>query len=190
MHVVHPITDLYWGPAALWFYVRHGRPTSRPVIEREGEPDPEKLPTWITSAKAISHCGAGCVLGDIGGEWLVRATGMTIAGKPLYADFLLDFAFAWLLGVGFQYFTIAPMREIGLRQGLWAAVKADTFSIIAFQVGLFAGMWVYQESLFAPGPAKTTASYRLLMQRAMIVGFFTAWPVNGRLVRAGEKEGM
>ncbi|MEU9245424.1 DUF4396 domain-containing protein [Streptomyces sp. NPDC048385] len=28
------------------------------------------------------------------------------------------------------------------------------------------------------------------MQLAMIVGFFTAWPVNGWLVRAGWKERM
>ncbi len=115
---------------------------------------------------------------------------MTVAGKPLYADFLMDFTLVWLLGIGFQHFTIAPMRDIGVAQGLRAAVKADTFSIASFQTGLFAGTWVYQEALFAPGLAKTTDSYRLLMQLAMIVGFFTAWPVNGRLVRAGRKERM
>ncbi|MFF7980163.1 DUF4396 domain-containing protein [Streptomyces sp. NPDC007901] len=190
MHLIYPITALYWGPAALWFYVRHGRRTSLPVIEREGELDPEKSPRWVSSAKAISHCGAGCVLGDIVGEWLVRATGMTVAGKPLYADFLMDFALAWLFGIGFQYFTIAPMRDLSVAQGLWAAVKADTFSIVSFQIGLFAGMWIYQEALFAPGLAKTTAAYWLLMQLAMILGFFTAWPVNGWLVRAGWKERM
>ncbi|MFD5163242.1 DUF4396 domain-containing protein [Streptomyces hawaiiensis] len=190
MHVVYPVTALYWGPAAVWFYAAQGRLTSRAVIEREGEPDPDALPGWVTSAKAISHCGAGCVLGDIAGEWLVHAAGLTIAGKPLYADFLLDFTFAWLFGVGFQYFSIAPMRDMGLAQGLWAAVKADTFSIVSFEIGLFAGMLLYQEVLFAPGLAKPTASYWLFMQLAMVVGFFTAWPVNGWLVRAGWKERM
>ncbi len=48
----------------------------------------------MSSAKAISHCGAGCVLGDTVGEWLVLATGMTVAGKPLYADFLMNFTLA------------------------------------------------------------------------------------------------
>ncbi|MCX4452297.1 hypothetical protein OOK58_09220 [Streptomyces sp. NBC_01728] len=42
MHLVYPITALHWGPATLWFYLRHGRRTSRPAIEREDEPDPEK----------------------------------------------------------------------------------------------------------------------------------------------------
>ncbi|MEV7891871.1 DUF4396 domain-containing protein [Streptomyces sp. NPDC088357] len=86
----------------------------------------------MASAKAISHCGTGCILGDI-------------AGKPLHADFLLDFI-VWLPGIGFQHFTIAPMRDIGPRRALGAEVKADTFSIISFQTGLFAGMRLYQEA--------------------------------------------
>ncbi|WP_340374887.1 hypothetical protein U5640_06815 [Streptomyces sp. SS7] len=85
----YPVTALYWGPAALWFCIAHGRRSSRPVIEREGEPDPEKHPRWTTSAKAISHRGAGCVLGDTAGEWLVRTGGLTIAGKSPHADFLM-----------------------------------------------------------------------------------------------------
>jgi hypothetical protein len=30
----------------------------------------------------------------------------------------------------------------------------------------------------------------MMMQLAMIIGFFTAWPVNSWLVRAGAKEKM
>ncbi|MFG2794710.1 hypothetical protein [Streptomyces sp. NPDC048419] len=44
MHLVSPITARHWGPAALWFYARRSQRTARPVIERKGEPDPEKLP--------------------------------------------------------------------------------------------------------------------------------------------------
>jgi hypothetical protein len=54
---------------ALWFYVKHGRRTSIPMIERMSEPDSEKLPRWNILSKAVSHCGAGCTLGDIAGEW-------------------------------------------------------------------------------------------------------------------------
>ena len=108
----------------------------------------------------------------------------------LYADFALDFTMAWLLGVGFQYFTIVPMRRIGKLQGIWAAVKADTLSIIAFQIGLFAGMFLYQQVLFAPGLPTTSAAYWMFMQLSMIAGFFTAWPVNVWLLRVGWKERM
>ncbi|MEU4293154.1 DUF4396 domain-containing protein [Kribbella sp. NPDC026596] len=82
------------------------------------------------------------------------------------------------MGRVFQYFTIAPMRDLSPRQGLWAAIKADTLSILAFQIGLFAGMWAHQTVLFPPGLPKTTAAYWQMMELAMILGFFTAWPVN------------
>lgn len=48
-------------------------------------------------SKVISHCGVGCTPADIGAEWLAYSAGLAIAGKALYADFLLDFAFAWML---------------------------------------------------------------------------------------------
>ena len=42
MRLVYPITALRWGPA--------------------------KLPGWVTSVKAIRHCGAECMLGGISSE--------------------------------------------------------------------------------------------------------------------------
>lgn len=190
MNLVYPITALYWGPVAVWFYFTRGRRTSKRVIERRGRPDPDELPAWDVRSKAASHCGAGCTLGDIGAEWLVYGLGLTVAGKALWADMPLDFAFAWVLGIVFQYFSIVPMRDIGRLRGVWAAIKADTLSILAFQLGLFLGMWIYQDVLFPPGLPKTTAAYWMMMQLAMILGFFTALPVNAWLVRIGWKERM
>lgn len=212
MEVVYPVTALYWGPVTAWFYRRYGRDPSKlreagparshgpgamartdaPARHREasGEEGSEEPITWTQVATSDSHCGAGCTIGDIVGEWLVFAIGFTIAGKALYADMLFDFVFAWTLGVVFQYCTIVPMRGLGFRQGVWAAVKADTLSIVAFQVGLFAGMFFYQELLFAHPLPKTTASYWMFMQLAMVFGFFTAYPVNKLLLRVGWKERM
>ncbi len=190
MNVVYPVTALYWGPVALWFYFRHGKRKSTPVIEQQGPPDPDQLPRWNILSKAVSHCGAGCTLGDIAGEWLVASLGLMIAGKSLLADIPMDFAWAWTLGIAFQYFTIVPMRDIGPIKGIWAAIKVDTLSILAFQVGLFAGMAIYQELIFAPGLEKSTATYWMMMQLAMILGFFTALPVNHWLVVKGLKEKM
>lgn len=191
MNAVYPITALYWGPGALWFYWKHGRRKTTPMIEKMGPPpDPDKMPTWVTLSKAVFHCGAGCTLGDIAGEWLVHSYGLSAFGSTLVADFGLDFAIAWTLGVVFQYFTIVPMRDIGKLQGVWAAIKADTLSIVAFQAGLFGGMAVYQELIFAPGLPKTTATYWMMMQLAMILGFFTALPVNDWLIKKGLKEKM
>jgi hypothetical protein len=190
MNIVYPVSALYWGPVGLWFYWRHGRRRATSTIEREGEVDVETLPRWTVLANAVSHCGAGCTIGDIGGEWLVFAFSLMIAGESLYADFAFDFAFAWVLGVAFQYFTIVPMRQMRRWQGLWTAIKADTLSIVAFQVGLFAGMATYQKLLFDPGLAKTTSSYWMMMQVSMVIGFFTAWPMNAWLIRRSIKEAM
>ncbi len=190
MNLVYPLTALYWGPLALWFYVKHGRRSSMPVIDKRGMPDPDTMPRWVVLSKAVMHCGAGCTLGDIAGEWLVHSLGLSIGGKALLADIPMDFVWAWTLGVVFQYFTIVPMRDIGRLKGIWAAMKADTLSILAFQVGLFAGMAIYQELLWPHPLPKTTATYWMLMQLAMILGFFTAMPVNNLLIKRGLKEKM
>lgn len=190
MDLVYPITALYWGPVALWFYFKHGRRTSRPLLEEDGQPASEKMPRWNVLSKAVGHCGAGCTLGDIAGEWLVAGLGLTIAGEGLLADIPMDFAWAWTLGVAFQYFTIVPMRDMSKIKGIWAAMKVDTLSLLAFQVGLFAGMAIYQKLIFAPGLPKSTATYWLMMQLAMILGFFTAMPVNNWLINKGLKDEM
>jgi cytochrome c-type biogenesis protein CcmH/NrfF len=44
--------------------------------------------------------------------------------------------------------------------------------------------------LFQPPLPIDASSHWFMMQVGMIVGFFTAWPVNRRLVRAGIKEKM
>jgi hypothetical protein len=82
------------------------------------------------------------------------------------------------------------MREVGKIKGIWAAMKADTLSILAFQVGLFAGMAIYQMLIWTEPLPKTTATYWMMMQLSMIVGFFTAMPVNSWLIRKGFKEKM
>ena len=190
MNLVYPINALYWGPVGVWFYSRYGRRKAKTVLARTYPSGREPTPGWAMKFEAVSHCGAGCTLGDIGAEWLVATLGLTIAGEALFADYLLDFVFAWTLGIAFQYLTIVPMRDLGRLRGVWAAIKADTLSILAFQVGLFAGMAFYQKVIWSPPLSHATATYWMTMQLAMILGFFTAWPVNGWLIKKGLKEGM
>jgi hypothetical protein len=178
MEAVWPVTALYFGPLAWPAYRRWARP---------GAEYGERVLVGI----GVSHCGAGCTLGDIAGAWLVLALGWTIAGLALPAEYLVDFTLAFMLGIVFQYFSIAPMRGLGLRDGLVAALKADTLSLIAFEVGLFAWMAFIQLVLFRhPHLAPDHAAYWLLMQVGMLLGFATAYPVNVWLIRRGIKEAM
>jgi len=55
----------------------------------------------------------------------------------LLTAFILDFTFAWLLWIFFQYLAISEMRKVSLREGLADSIKADTLSLSAFEIGLF-----------------------------------------------------
>jgi hypothetical protein len=62
MNLVWPITALYGGLLALWFYYAYGQ-TARQRVKQ----DP---PYAIIVAKGALHCGSGCTLSDILAEWL------------------------------------------------------------------------------------------------------------------------
>ncbi len=180
MSVVWPLTMLYWGPLGLFFYFSFGRAT-----RDENKPDP---PMWKATFLGATHCGAGCALGDFIGEWLAFALTLTIAGSELTGRLAAAFVLAYLIGVAFQYFSIAPMRGLGLRDGLVAAVKADTLSLVAYEVGMFGCMIAFAK---LASPLKPTdAAYWVRMQVAMVAGFATTYPVNYWLIQRGVKEKM
>jgi uncharacterized protein DUF4396 len=140
----------------------------------------------------VSHCGAGCTLGDIIAEFAVFGLGATVAGLTLGAEYIGDYIAAIALGIAFQYFAVAPMRGLSLCKGLIEAVKADVASLTAFEICLFGWMSLMFFVLF-PAPHHLTPVgpvYWFLMQIGMIAGFFTAWPVNTWLIRVGVKEAM
>ncbi len=159
-----------------------------------GQPVPpdERRPWWVTMAIEVSHCGSGCALGDVISEFAIFALGLTIAGLTLGAEYVGDYIFALAFGIIFQYFAIAPMRGLGLRDGLKAAAKADFISLTAFEIGLFGWMAIMTFVLF-PAPHSLTpssAAFWLLMQIGMIIGYFCSWPANVWLVNRGIKVPM
>lgn len=114
-----------------------------------------------------------------------------IVGLALWPEYIADYFLAFLLGIAFQYFSIAPMRGLGVGEGIVAALKADTLSLTAFELGLFGWMAIIQFVLF---PIKhlhpDTPVYWFLMQIGMMLGFLTSYPVNAWLLKAGLKEKM
>lgn len=190
MEAVWPVTGLYFGPAAVAAYHAWGRPLTHRWQASHGEPPPK--PSYATTAVGVSHCGAGCTLGDIIAEFAIFGLGATIAGLALAAEYIGDYLAAIALGIIFQYFAIAPMRGLPLRKGLTEAAKADVASLTAFEVGLF-GWMALTFFVFFPAPRHLHPDnpvYWFLMQIGMIAGFFTAWPVNAWLIRRGIKEAM
>lgn len=191
MEVVWPVTALYFGPVASWGYRRWGRPKSPRWLAEHHLDEPPQRPGWTSVALGVSHCGAGCTLGDIIAETTIFLIGWEIAGMALWPEFIGDYSLALILGVAFQYFAIAPMRDLSLGEGLKQAVTADFLSLTAFEVGLF-GWMALMAFVFFPGPHLRPDSpvYWFGMQLGMVLGFATAWPVNVWLIRRGIKEPM
>ena len=136
---------------------------------------PEDQVTLSQVALATSHCGAGCALADLLAEFGIAAAGITLFGLTLWADYAIDFAAAWTLGIAFQYFSIKPMKKLSAGAALIAAIKADTLSISAFQIGMYAWMAIVFFFLF-PRPHLTPMQslYWLMMQIAIEFSF-AAW---------------
>lgn len=194
MNVVWPVSALFGGVLVVLAYRRLATPRD--------EPGHRKPPFPAVVAKGALHCGSGCTLGDVAAEWLAFAV-PTIAtwfgwhwlfAEKTFAVWILDFVFAFLLGIVFQYFAIVPMRALSFGKGVIAALKADTLSLAAWQVGMYAGMALLQFGLIRHAyghiAAVDTPEFWFAMQLAMLAGFGTAYPVNWWLIRTGIKEAM
>ncbi|HEY1736965.1 MAG TPA: DUF4396 domain-containing protein [Methylovirgula sp.] len=197
MNAVWPLTALYAGVFGLVFYWRWSRSKSDHATAGA-----EQAPWSVSVAKATTHCGAGCTLGDIIAEWtafLIPAIAVAFGWKTLFTEkmfaiWVLDFVLAFLIGILFQYFTIQPMRHLSVRAGLVAALKADGASITAWQIGMYGAMAAIQFLWFraAYGAMAPTdcPEFWFAMQLAMLCGFATSFPANAALMHFGLKEPM
>lgn len=200
MNAVWPLTALFGGPLLIAFYLRHGRAPEGGGHHHHhgGGHDPDAAAV----TKGALHCGAGCALGDIlaeGGAALWPAL-LVPFGYPgfwperIFAAWGLDFVLAFVLGIVFQYYAIVPMRDLSPWRGVVEALKADTLSLISWQVGMYGAMalfhfWIFPDLIGAP-LIPASAPFWLAMQIAMGAGLLTAWPTNLFLIRAGIKEAM
>ncbi|WP_217999748.1 DUF4396 domain-containing protein [Curtobacterium ammoniigenes] len=197
MNVVWPLTMLFGSVLWLAFYFRSGRAAPRGDHADKGK---RRMP--VSVAVGASHCGAGCAIGDLVGEFAlvaVPALGALVGLHSLYADkifasWIIDFVIAFIAGVVFQYFSIVPMRGLSFWKGVGAALKADTLSITSWQVGMYGFMALAQFVLLpawlAGRASVLTPEFWVAMQVAMIAGFACAYPVNWWLIRIGVKEAM
>ncbi len=207
MNFVWPAVALFASVVALWGYWTVGRlamhEIAHPAMEK-GETPPHKAQTSFATkvAKGASHCGAGCTLGDICAEWLaflVPAVAVWLGWHSLFETkmfsvWILDYIFAYVFGIVFQYYSIKPMRDLSVGQGIVQAIKADTLSLTSWQLGMYGFMaiahfWIFG-SLLGAELEVNSFEFWFMMQIAMIFGFMTAYPVNWWLIKSGVKEAM
>lgn len=199
MKLVWPLTTLYMGPIGLYAYwswgrvsIAHAPSAEHPMdhhdmAEHMGGHHHPTRPFWQSVFVSSTHCGAGCSIGDIIGEAILAATPFVLAGSSLFTSYIVDFVLAYVIGIAFQYFSIVPMQKLTPGEGLRSALKADTASLIAYEIGMFAWMGVVHW-LIPVSPTEPT--YWFLMQISMMVGFVTSYPANWVLVRRGVKHAM
>jgi hypothetical protein len=207
MNIVWPVTALFGTVWVLRQYFRYGRLATKEKAEaakkhHEEPPNKRLTPFPAMVANGTLHCGSGCTLGDICAEWLVFAVPAVavafgwrgVFADKIFATWIIDYLFAYAFGIVFQYFTIAPMRGLSFGQGIVAAVKADTLSLTAWQIGMYGFMAIAYFGIFrsALGTQLQTDSveFWFMMQTAMLCGLATAYPVNWWLIKRGLKERM
>ncbi|KAJ4507495.1 hypothetical protein HRR83_004073 [Exophiala dermatitidis] len=145
-------------------------------------------PMFATITIATCHCGAGCVLGDMIGEWLIYKSDATINGSMLYAAFVVDFVLALAFGIVFQYFSIAPMVGDYGWKSIIRSAKADFLSLVFFEIGLFGWMAIFDLLIFDQKLGMNNMTYWFMMQIGMFFGHWTGFPINWVLINRGIKE--
>jgi Domain of unknown function (DUF4396) len=189
MNAVWPVTALFGTAWIVWQYFVFGGRAERP-------------PFPVTVATGTLHCGAGCTLGDISAEWIVFAFPTIAVGlgwhslfdDKIFSLWIADYLLAYAFGIVFQYFTIVPMRELSFGRGIAAAVKADTLSLTAWQLGMYGfvavARFIIFPGVFAASLSTASTEFWFVMHIAMLFGFVTSYPVNWWLLRKGVKEPM
>ena len=210
MNVVWVLTALWASYLALWAYFKFGMETApkedgkdmdmgadmkmdmsmkdMPMNRPMGNMD---RPHWQSIALSALHCGAGCTLADIIGEWITCYFPISIGGSMIIGNWVFDFILALIIGIYFQFYAIREMEKISVAAGLIRAFKADFFSLLSWQVGMYGWMAIVYFVIFKDIPlAKDTWAFWFMMQIAMLIGFACAHPMNALLIKLGVKKGM
>ncbi|HYW97097.1 MAG TPA: DUF4396 domain-containing protein [Bacteroidales bacterium] len=194
MNFVYPITALYAGLLALVVYYTIGRKTTSKAVKAakaNNKPPPSKQkPFWQSVGVGALHCGSGCTLGDILAETLLLFVPFFLFGRAIFGAWVVDYVFAFVIGIIFQYYSIKPMKGLSPKQGLIAALKADTLSLTSWQIGMYGWMAISTFLIFKHELEASDPVFWFMMQIAMIFGFLTAYPVNWWLLRRKIKEVM
>ncbi len=122
MNVVWPITGLYAGPIALWGYFAYGRADGHDEHAGAITAAANRSRPSSASAQPIAAQAARSATSSRSG-WHFRVPAVAVwfgwhslFAEKMFAVWILDFVFAFAIGIVFQYFAIVPMRELSFRR--------------------------------------------------------------------------
>lgn len=193
MNIVWPLTALWASIVGLIAYYAFGRarrsmpmpmPMTMKMPMKMDMPMATHRPMWQQVALSALHCGAGCTVADISGEWLA-----SLLSIGLIFGWAVDYVLALIIGIMFQYAAIRSMETISIKQGYLKALKVDFWSLTSWQIGMYGWMAI---AIFVIGIPidRFSSEFWFMMQVAMLVGFITSYPTNWLLIKYGIKKGM
>ena len=146
-------------------------------------------PRWQAIALSTLHCGAGCTLADLTGEWFTAVVPISVGGSLIAGSWIFNYLLALVFGFWFQYLAIRSMSSLSAGRALNRAVKAD-FSRSPHGRRVCTAGWHSSISFSLPQRLcpKAHGPFWFMMQLAMCAGFLLAYPVNGWLIRLGIKK--
>lgn len=189
MNYVWTITGLYAGPLALLAYFKLGRAPKK-SNHHQMQMQHSQKPFWQSVVLGALHCGSGCTVGDLLSESFLLLVPVTIFGSALAGRWAIDYVFAFVIGIIFQYYAIKPMKKLSSGGALKAALKADALSLTSWQIGMYGWMAISIFLIFHHSLEPDNLLFWFMMQIAMLLGFCTAYPVNWLLIKKGIKEAM
>lgn len=174
MSPLWPITALYFGPLAVWAYLREGA-RSKTGFSAE-------------AFTAGAPGGAASLIGHLIGVPLVVTGGLTIAGLDLWPMIAAIALIATALLFAYEFFVATvPERRLAPGRGAVVAAFIALATVLAFDVGM--GGWMLFLHFGWIMPSVTEVSFLFLMQIGLVLGFLTGYPMVRLLVGRGVKAG-
>ena len=149
-----------------------------------------KRSMWSSVFLSALHCGAGCTLADIVGETFGYFLKLNIDWWTMYVQWGFDYILALMFGILFQYSAIHQMTGISFKKGILKALKVDFFSLTSWQFGMYLFIYIIVHALYPFSIYSNVIFFGFIMQLAMVLGFFIAYPVNWILIHFKVKPRM
>jgi FtsP/CotA-like multicopper oxidase with cupredoxin domain len=174
------LITLYMGPVGLALYVLTDKEP------RPGEHEEFIRPLWKQGVGSTVHCVAGDATGII-----FSAAIVTSLGLPMWLDFVIEYASGFAVGLFvFQSLFMRSMAGGSYTRALRQTFLAEWLSMNTMAAGMFYVMAVLMMGRDMRSMNATEPQFWFVMSVGVIVGFFTAYPVNVWMVAQGLKHGL
>jgi manganese oxidase len=174
------LVTLYMGPVAAGLYILSDKEP------RPGEHERFIKPLWKQAVGSTIHCVAGDATGII-----LAATVTALLGFPMWIDLIVEYVAGFACGLLiFQALFMKDMMGGSYLGALRMSFFPEWLSMNLMMAGMMPVMVVLMMGRDMRAMDPRELLYWGTMSAGVIVGFFTAYPVNAWLVAMGLKHGM